>query len=184
MRKKILLFILAALVVVFASISFGDDQELITLTFSGYTEIVLDLDAFSYDFGYVSQAEFEAGLHFSDPITWTISEGKGDECEILISSDGMTLDGSPIVETAADFLLWRMTYGLNFEPGKAGAVSPWVRLTSTPFRLGIAKPIDWATTPDGTLDGTVEFNLIAKATPATILIGEYETTVYLDLALT
>ena len=183
MRKKILLFILAALVVVFASISFGDDQEILTVTFSGYSEIILDVDSLSFDYGYLSQAEFEAGI-VSDPFTWTISEGKGDECGLYISSDGMTLNGLPIAETAEDFLFWRRTYGMNFFPTKAGEASTWFRVTSVPVRLGICTVADWATTPDGTLDGLLEFQLKAD-TPAYVLLdGEYEATIYLDLALT
>ena len=175
---------MAALVVVFASITFGDDQEILTLTWEGYSEIILDVDAYSRDFGFVSQATFEAGTLISTPITWTISQGKNDECEILISSDGITLEGSPITETAADFLNWRRTYGVNFGPTKVGLVSTWVRISATPVRMAIASVVDWATTPDGTLDGTVEFQLAATATPVTLLDGEYEATIYLDLALT
>lgn len=184
MRKKILLFILAALVVVFASITFGDDQEILTLTWEGYSEIILEVDSYSYDFGYVSQAIFEAGTLESSPITWTVSQGKGDECEILISSNGMLHEGAPIAETASDFLRWRTTYGPNFAPAKAGVTGNWQRITAAQLRLMIATVGDWAATPDGTLDGTVEFKLEATATPVTLLDGEYEATVYLDLALT
>ena len=133
-RVKTLLFVLAALIVVWlmanTTLVFGDDQEILTLTFSGYTEIALDLDVFSYDFGFVSQADFEAGTLVSDPFTWTISEGKGDECEVLISSNGMTLEGAPLAETAEQFLQWRRTYGANFSAGKVGVTSDWVRITA------------------------------------------------------
>lgn len=187
-RVKTLLFILAALIVVWlmanTTLVFGDDQEILSLTFSGYAEIILDVDSYSYDFGYVSQADFEAGILVSDPFTWTISEGKDDECEILISSNGMTLEGSPIAETAEQFLQWRRTYGANFSAGKVGVTSDWVRITATPTRMALATVADWGASPDGTLFGTLRFNLLAEATPVVLDVGEYEATVYLDLALT
>lgn len=184
MRKKILLFILATLIIFYAVEAFGDDQEVLTLTFSGFTEIVLDLDILTYDFGFVSQADFEGGTFVSDPFTWTISEGKNDECEILISSDGMLLEGVPIAEVAENFLQWRRTYGPNFYSTKVGLTSDWMRINSTPTRMAMATVADWGASPDGTLFGTLRFNLLAEATPVTLLVGEYEATVYLDLALT
>lgn len=162
----------------------ADDQEILTLTFTGFTEVQLDLDSHAYDFGYISQAEFEAGGTTSDPFTWTISEGRNDECEVLISSNGMTLEGSPIAETAEDFLEWRRTYGVNFSAAKVGQQSEWVRVTSAPTRMALATTADWDATPDGTLFGTLKFHLYANTSPVTLQNGQYETTIYLDLALT